>query len=104
MTSLLAGWSLGPMGALPGTTALRLVGRLREKTALVALIDGARAGRPGAVIVHGEAGVGKTRLVREISDEFRHRGYEVLWGSCVHVGAATLPFASTAHCRAGSCR
>ena len=47
----------------------------------------------GAVLVHGEAGVGKTRLVRQVTEHFRTLGHEVLWGTCVHFGAASVPFA-----------
>ena len=44
-------------------------------------------------MVHGEAGVGKTRLVRQVTEHFRTLGHEVLWGTCVHFGAASVPFA-----------
>jgi DNA-binding CsgD family transcriptional regulator/tetratricopeptide (TPR) repeat protein len=44
------------------------------------------------VVVHGEAGVGKTRLVREACEGLGD-GTEVLWGSCVHFGEASVPFA-----------
>jgi DNA-binding CsgD family transcriptional regulator/tetratricopeptide (TPR) repeat protein len=44
------------------------------------------------VVVHGEAGVGKTRLVREVCDGLGDET-EVLWGSCVHFGEASVPFA-----------
>lgn len=44
------------------------------------------------MVVHGEAGVGKTRLVREVC-EGQGDETEVLWGSCVHFGEASVPFA-----------
>src|ERR1700723_2880576 len=40
-----------------------LLGRLPERAALSQLLDGARAGRSGVLVVHGEAGVGKTALL-----------------------------------------
>ena len=43
------------------------------------------------MIVHGEAGVGKTRLVQEVCDD---PDLQVLWGSCVHFGDASVPYAS----------
>jgi DNA-binding CsgD family transcriptional regulator/tetratricopeptide (TPR) repeat protein len=46
------------------------------------------------VVVHGEAGVGKTRLVQEVCDA--RPGTQVLWGTCVHFGEATVPFAAVA--------
>ena len=42
-----------------------LVGRDAEVTRVLAAVDAARAGRGGALLVVGEAGVGKTRLVEE---------------------------------------
>ena len=39
------------------------VGRADELGELVAAMAGARAGTPGLVLVGGEAGVGKSRLV-----------------------------------------
>jgi DNA-binding CsgD family transcriptional regulator len=43
-----------------------LLGREREREALDRLLDGARAGRGGALVVHGEAGVGKTALLEYV--------------------------------------
>jgi predicted ATPase len=68
-------------------------GRVLEKHRLAELLAGSAQGLPAAVIVHGEAGVGKTRLVREVTEQFRACGREVLWGTCVHFGAASVPFA-----------
>ena len=52
----------------------RLLGREREREVLDRLLDGVRAGRGGVLVVHGEAGVGKTALleyVAEAGPEFR---------------------------------
>jgi predicted ATPase len=43
-----------------GTT---LLGRKRERAVLDRLLDGVRGGRAGALVMHGEAGVGKTALL-----------------------------------------
>ena len=40
-----------------------LLGRLPERAALSQLLDGARAGRSGVLVVRGEPGVGKTALL-----------------------------------------
>jgi predicted ATPase len=53
-------------------------------------------GQPAAVPVHGEAGVGKTRLVRQVTEHFRTLGHEVLWGTCVRFATASVPFAPVA--------
>ena len=42
-----------------------LLGRLTERAALGQLVDAARGGRSGALVVHGEAGVGKTALLED---------------------------------------
>ncbi len=41
----------------------RLLGREREREVLDRLLDGVRGGRGGVLVVHGEAGVGKTALL-----------------------------------------
>jgi hypothetical protein len=68
-----------------------VVGRAVEGTFLTAAMQAAAQGEPQAVFVHGEAGVGKTSLVREVLGSFAG---EVLWGTCVHFGAASVPFAA----------
>ncbi len=81
------------MAATPQEPPSRLVGRREETAALRALFQEAALGRPGAMVVHGEAGIGKTRMVRDVCAEFAGNGYEVLWGSCVHFGSASLSYA-----------
>jgi tetratricopeptide (TPR) repeat protein/KaiC/GvpD/RAD55 family RecA-like ATPase len=39
-------------------------------------------GEGGLVFVHGEAGIGKTRLIRELGAYARSRGVQVLYGRC----------------------
>ncbi|WP_307796573.1 helix-turn-helix transcriptional regulator [Actinomadura barringtoniae] len=65
-----------------------LVGRTTE---LGYLEDALRAA-PGAVLVGGEAGLGKTRLVREFSQCVRDTG-RLLVGGCLELGSDGLPFA-----------
>jgi len=51
-----------------------LLGRERERERLNRLLDGARAGRGGVLVMHGEAGVGKTALLEyavEAGSDFR---------------------------------
>src|SRR4051795_1534846 len=69
-----------------------LVGREAELAALMAAFDSAAAAEPGVVLVGGEAGVGKTRLVEEAADRVRLAGARVLIGGCVELGGEGLPF------------
>ena len=58
-----------------------IAGRTAERARLLALVRSAVEGRPGAALLHGEAGVGKTSLVRSVVAEARRDGVQVLWGS-----------------------
>src|SRR6266702_2033694 len=70
-----------------------LIGRGKELTVLAAALDRALAGETGFVLLGGEAGVGKTRLLRELSARAEDAGFGVLSGQCVEPGAEGLPFA-----------
>ncbi|WP_165964345.1 AAA family ATPase [Actinomadura sp. KC216] len=63
-------------------------GRAAELAALRAAHARARGGEPAAVLVGGEAGGGKTRLVAEFARDAR-----ALTGACLDLGAASLPYA-----------
>ncbi|MFJ4922564.1 AAA family ATPase [Streptomyces sp. NPDC088725] len=69
------------------------VGRARELTVLTEALARATAGEPQALLIGGEAGVGKTRLVTELLDTARAERAVVAAGGCVEVGADGLPFA-----------
>jgi DNA-binding CsgD family transcriptional regulator len=58
---------------------------------MVAALESALLGEPAVVIVGGEAGVGKTRLVAEAATRARDAGTRVLTGSCIELGGAGLP-------------
>jgi class 3 adenylate cyclase/DNA-binding CsgD family transcriptional regulator len=60
-----------------------LVERDRELGLLTAALDDTAAGRGGVTLLVGEAGVGKTRLTREICELARRRGTVVLTGRAV---------------------
>ncbi|WP_230423722.1 helix-turn-helix transcriptional regulator [Streptomyces radicis] len=69
------------------------VGRGPERAALAEGLAAADAGGPQAVLIGGEAGVGKTRLVDQFLDEARALGALTAVGACVEAGADGLPFA-----------
>jgi DNA-binding CsgD family transcriptional regulator len=69
------------------------VGRADQLSALEAALARVRSGEPSAVLVGGEAGVGKSRLVNEFTERSRQAGARVLVGGCLQLGADGLPFA-----------
>ncbi|WP_231873223.1 MULTISPECIES: helix-turn-helix transcriptional regulator [Kitasatospora] len=68
------------------------VGRGRETGLLAAALDRAGAGEPQAVLVGGEAGVGKTRLIEEFLAQAEADGAVTALGACLEVGAEGLPY------------
>jgi DNA-binding CsgD family transcriptional regulator len=73
-----------------------LVGRDDELSLLRGALGRAVGGSPATVVVAGEAGVGKTRLVLELAREAEVAGAVVLVGGCLDVGGDTLPYAPLA--------
>jgi DNA-binding CsgD family transcriptional regulator len=69
------------------------VGRRADLDAVAAAFDQARAGEPAVVIVSGEAGVGKTRLVEEATGA---AGARVITGGCVELGGDAMPLSPLA--------
>ncbi|MFD8326873.1 helix-turn-helix transcriptional regulator [Streptomyces lydicus] len=70
------------------------VGRAAELAALgEALARIAATGEPQALLIGGEAGVGKTRLIEEFAEAARARGALVALGGCIEIGSEGLPFA-----------
>ena len=59
-----------------------LVDRTGEMNVLKEAVYRAVHGEGGLVFIHGEAGIGKTRLVRELGAYARSRGVQVLYGRC----------------------
>ena len=63
---------------------------------LRASLDRAEEGEPGVVLLIGEAGIGKTRLLREAEREARDREAMVLRGDCLQLEGGELPYAPLA--------
>ena len=70
-----------------------LVGRSGQLSVLRDALAEAGRGQPGTVLVGGEAGVGKSRLLAEFAARSRGAGSRVLTGGCLELGADGLPFA-----------
>jgi DNA-binding CsgD family transcriptional regulator/tetratricopeptide (TPR) repeat protein len=70
------------------------IGRQAELESLTGAIARADAGDPAVVLVGGEAGIGKTRLIDEIGTRADADGALILEGGCVSLGdGGGLPFA-----------
>src|SRR5512142_195191 len=76
-------------------SAGRMVGRDGELRRLLALLDDAEAGQSVVALVSGDAGVGKSRLVNEVTRLAGERGFMVLSGRCAELGDSVpyLPLA-----------
>jgi predicted ATPase/DNA-binding SARP family transcriptional activator len=66
---------------------LPLVGRQTELGELLRQLEIAVQGQGGLVLVYGEAGVGKTRLLQELARNAQWRGVQTLWGRCYELTA-----------------
>jgi AAA ATPase domain len=73
----------------PAYAAARpFVGREAEFGELVAALDEAREGRRLVFFLTGEPGIGKTRLMQELTRNARERGFQVAAGRCWEEGGA----------------
>jgi DNA-binding NarL/FixJ family response regulator len=70
-----------------------LVGRIEQLAVLEGALGPSRRGGSSVILVGGEAGVGKSRLVSEFAGRARAAGARVLTGGCVELGTEGLPFA-----------
>lgn len=70
-----------------------LTDALARATARAPGLPGAPGGEPQALLIGGEAGVGKTRLVEEFLTAAGRREAVVAVGGCVEIGADGLPYA-----------
>src|SRR5207244_3133976 len=68
---------------LPGAARTRFVARGPERARVLRAVERAREGAGALLLLVGEAGVGKTRLVEEAAAEARRLGLRVLTGHCV---------------------
>ena len=74
-------------------TSTRLVGRVGELAELELASREAAAGRPSLVLIRGESGVGKTRLINELEQRLTGSGdFTFLRGEAVEHGDTELPY------------
>ena len=85
--------ALAPAGPSPasGQDHAPFVGRGREWTQLAALLDGLSLGVGRTVLIEGEPGIGKSRLLRELARHASDRGIPTLATRCYEIERA-MPF------------
>ncbi len=73
----------------PQQSISRIVGRSREQALLRQILDRTLSGRGCLVLISGEAGIGKTTLVRWIAEQATRRGALVLTGGFYDLNASS---------------
>ncbi|MFF7872355.1 AAA family ATPase [Streptomyces qaidamensis] len=74
------------------SSATPVVGRDAELTRLSGVLERARGGEARAVLIAGDAGVGKTRVLDEVGGLAAATGMTVVTGHCVDLGDVGLPY------------
>ena len=74
------------------TMTTPFVARERQLAVLRSALDRAAAGQPSAVLLGGDAGVGKTRLLSHLGDLARATGATPVTTHCVDLGEVGLPY------------
>ena len=74
-------------------TSATVIGRSGELAAIGEAITAAVSGQPRVVLVGGEAGIGKTRLVTEACARAEQDGVLCVVGGCVQLGETSLAYA-----------
>ena len=89
------GWTSGPLGDTSvmhtRLTSTHLVGRVAELTELELALAQAAGGRPSLVLLAGDSGIGKTRLLAEFERRVGE-GAQILRGEAVQTGDGELPY------------
>jgi DNA-binding CsgD family transcriptional regulator len=82
------------MGDVPDdrSTTLPIQGRDQELASLAGLIGLGGDPRSGAVLLAGDAGVGKTRLLAELIERAHAGGWRTVVGHCLDFGDSALPY------------
>jgi hypothetical protein len=80
--------------AMPGRAVSPIfVGRSDQLGRAQLVLDRAADVESSHLLIAGEAGVGKTRFVRELAGVASDRAFRILRGACVSIGGMGLPYA-----------
>jgi predicted ATPase len=80
------------VATVPQAQQKRFVGRRQELAAVESALDGLRTGRPRWLVISGEPGIGKTRLLGELAERGAARRHPVFVGRGAEM-ERELPFA-----------
>ncbi len=72
---------------------LPIIGRRRERSLLADQLEGLPGGRSGCIVIEGEAGIGKSRLVLDLLDKADELGFDTLVGWADGIEQSTPYFA-----------
>ena len=81
-----------PHDASAGIEPVALIGRAEASAQLAAWLAAAQTGQRQMVLVGGEAGIGKSSLIRHMSEMARARGVIVAMGQCVDQAGGGEPY------------
>lgn len=59
-----------------------LVGRDTERVSVIRHMEDTLVGSGGSILIEGDPGIGKTRLLQELAEDADWRGLNVLWAEC----------------------
>ncbi len=79
-------------GVVRSMTGSPFVARSAQLEVFQLALARTRAGEPGALVLSGDAGVGKTRLVTRVAEIASADGFLVLTGHCMDFGDVGLPY------------
>src|SRR5687768_265807 len=74
--------------AEPSVVCPVMVGRDAPLSTVAHLLERARSGQGTTLLVSGEAGIGKSRLVRALGEQARALGFATLRGACFEADRA----------------
>lgn len=80
------------LAASQSITAVPFIGRQRERAQLIAQLEKLTSGHGRLIFVEGEPGIGKTRLLEEITSAAIWRGIRTAWGRTAEF-TTPLPYA-----------
>ena len=80
------------MGPVAHSTTPTMIGRDAELTEISSVLGIAADGISGSVLLAGDAGVGKTRMLITLRDQALADGWTVLAGHCLDFGESALPY------------